>query len=224
MRSINPMPDNPWPHDMVITIEDSPHALLDLLWIREAWELEPEGDELPPMLTLAPTRVGFAERAKAPITEWRGAWPALWRSCLQHAGKQRDPESISRLHASALGSSERAQVLQELVGPSWGENFGTDALTAADHQRWEEAFYEQHRRRVSQSYDESPERVCLDALVPAWRAGLTKIVEIPCRGTFARILGPHSMLVTAETRTDPGRFREALTRFTEERQERHPFG
>ncbi|GAB3610869.1 hypothetical protein GCM10027414_29950 [Humibacter ginsengiterrae] len=213
MRSTFPMPDNPWPHDMVITIEDSAHSLLDLLWVREAWQLEPEGSELPPVLTATPARVSSAERAKAPIAAWRDAWPALWQSCLRHAGKQRDPESIRRLHASALGSSERAELLQELVGPSWSENFGTDALTAADHQRWEEAFYKQHGRRVSQPYDESPERVCLDTLVPAWRAGLTKIVEIPCRGTFTRILGPHSILVTEETRADPGRYREALTLF-----------
>lgn len=28
MRSLVPMPDNPWPHDMVITIEDGPVGLL----------------------------------------------------------------------------------------------------------------------------------------------------------------------------------------------------
>ena len=87
-------------------------------------------------------------------------------------------------------------------------------MTAADHVQWEEAFFEQLRARFSRPYDESPEWVALDALVPAWRSGLTKIVEIPCRGTFTRILGPHSILVTAETRADPDRYREALTLFT----------
>jgi hypothetical protein len=30
------LPGNPWPLDMVLTIENSPHALYELLWIREA--------------------------------------------------------------------------------------------------------------------------------------------------------------------------------------------
>ena len=45
-----------WPDDMVLEIEDSPHALLDLLWLREACGLEPTGADLPPLLTVPPTR------------------------------------------------------------------------------------------------------------------------------------------------------------------------
>jgi hypothetical protein len=32
---------------MVLTI-DTPHTLLDLLWIRQAWGLMSRGDDLPP--------------------------------------------------------------------------------------------------------------------------------------------------------------------------------
>jgi hypothetical protein len=70
--------------------------------------------------------------------------------------------------------------------------------------------FRQRSDRAVRPVEEGPERLALDALVPAWRAGLTKIVEIPCRGTFTRILGPRSILVTAETRADPDRYREAL--------------
>ncbi|GAB3807674.1 hypothetical protein GCM10028798_32660 [Humibacter antri] len=224
MRSTRPMPGNPWPHDMVITIEDTAHALLDLLWIRETWQLEPEGEDLPPVLVDTPTRVSPAQRAAAPIMEWQDAWPELWHSCLQHAGKPRDHESMALLHASPLASGERARLLRKLFGASWADRFGTDAFIAGHHQKWEEAFYERHRARVSRPYDESPEFVCLDALVPAWRAGLTKIVEIPCRGTFTHILGPHSLLVTVETRADPDRYREALALFAWQHPQRHPSG
>ena len=45
------MPGNLWPHDMLITVEDDPHVLVDLLWIRETWNLHPLGDDLPPSLS-----------------------------------------------------------------------------------------------------------------------------------------------------------------------------
>ena len=51
MRSSVPIPGNPWPHDMLITVEDNPHALVDLLWIREAWNLQPAANDLPPLLS-----------------------------------------------------------------------------------------------------------------------------------------------------------------------------
>ena len=50
MRSSGPLPGNPWPHDMVITVEDDLQPLLDLLWIREAWNLSQVGVALPPLL------------------------------------------------------------------------------------------------------------------------------------------------------------------------------
>ena len=35
MLSSVPIPGNPWPHDMVLTIENDSQTLLDLLWVRE---------------------------------------------------------------------------------------------------------------------------------------------------------------------------------------------
>jgi hypothetical protein len=61
--------------------------------------------------------------------------------------------------------------------------------------------------------NEQPERVALDALISAWQSGLTKIVEIPCHGTFTRVVGTHALLVTAETRADAARYRKALAEF-----------
>jgi hypothetical protein len=61
--------------------------------------------------------------------------------------------------------------------------------------------------------EERPERAALDALIPAWRRGLTKIVEIPCEGTYTRRIGEHTLLVTAETRADTARYGAALASF-----------
>ncbi len=39
MRSIFPIAGNPWPRDMIISIDDSPYQVMELLWVREAWSL-----------------------------------------------------------------------------------------------------------------------------------------------------------------------------------------
>lgn len=50
MQSEYPIPGNPWPREMLITVEDRPTTLLELLWIREAYALTPPGDDRPPTL------------------------------------------------------------------------------------------------------------------------------------------------------------------------------
>ncbi|GAA1953815.1 hypothetical protein GCM10009717_19670 [Agromyces allii] len=74
----------------------------------------------------------------------------------------------------------------------------------------------QFRRRTAglpTSAEEQPERRSLDALITAWRHGLTKIVTIPCRGSFTRVIGPHALLITDETRADADAFSTALDQF-----------
>jgi hypothetical protein len=63
------------------------------------------------------------------------------------------------------------------------------------------------------AYDETPERASLDALIPAWRSGLTRLVTIPCRGEFTRRIGSAALLITEETRNDVARYTDALRSF-----------
>jgi len=207
MRSSVPMPGNPWPHDMQITIEDSPHALHELLWIREAWSLKPEGADLPPLLSSTPPVVDDAPPDS--LTDWQDAWPEIWRACVAHAGIPADPTIFERLTSAAVGSPERADLLAQLVGPSWRDHFGSEALTT-EFTSWEAAQHRALRSRMSTPDAESPERRSLDALVPAWRAGLTKLILIPCRGSYTRPIGSASLLLTEETRNDPTRYAAAL--------------
>ena len=212
MRSSRPIPGNPWPHDMEITVKDDSHALLDLLWLREAWRLEPVGDDLPPKLTATPSPVDAPTRSAAPIGMWRARWPQLWRECLDHSGKPLNRDVLERLHASAPRSNERARLLRELVGPSWREDVGPDAFTEQSAP-WMHALYEEQVESSRLPLREQPESAALDVLIPAWRSGLTTVVQIPCRGTFTRIIGRHALLVTSETRSDRLRYREALAVF-----------
>ncbi|QDZ15974.1 hypothetical protein [Humibacter ginsenosidimutans] len=197
---------------MVITVEGESQTLLELLWIREAWQLHPVGDDLPPELVDTPPQLDASARASAPIAAWQESWPGMWKACIEHVGAPRDPGILDRLHGSELGSDERSHLLRELVGPSWREDIGSEAMTDEGRQ-WMEQLNRRHIDGMRRSAGESPERMALDALVPAWRRGLTKIVEVPCLGTFTRVIGAHALLVTAETRADVERYRAALAEF-----------
>jgi hypothetical protein len=198
---------------MAITIDDDLQAVLELLWIREAWLLDPAGPDLPPPLADSPAPRPELVRSAAPIAEWREAWPRVWAAVVEHAGSVRDPAIFDRLRDTAEGADERARLLRELVGPSWRDELGDEALTV-EAEQWMDARYQDRVARWPVPLEERPERVALDALVPAWRRGLTNIVEIPCRGSFTRRIGAHALLVTAETRSDPARYREALAEFS----------
>jgi hypothetical protein len=212
MRSLVPIPGNPWPHDMVITVEDDSHTLIDLLWIREAWNLHPVGDDLPPLLSDASVSAQVESDAPAEFAHWQYAWLDLWEACLNHAGLVQDARLFDQLPATANGSTERVEMLSRMFGPSWRDTFGDAAFTDA-YQAWTRAAFLARVARHSQPLEEEPERASLEALIPAWRAGLSKIVVIPCRGTHTRVIGEHSLLVTAETRDDPQRYSEALAQF-----------
>ena len=212
MRSSVPLPGNPWPHDMLITVENDLQPLLDLLWIREAWNLSPVAVDLPPLLVDDSDRAQAKTEPSGGATTWSDAWPSLWERCVHHAGLIRDAAVVEQLYETEDGSPERAELLQTITGPSWRDEFGAAAFTE-DYETWNLARFEAQARRQPRSLDEEPERMSLDALIPAWQAGLTKIVTIPCHGSYTRRIGEHALLMTDETRNDPKRYAEALDQF-----------
>ncbi len=215
MRSSAPIPGNPWPHDMGIEVDDEPHGLISLLWVREAWSLTPTGEELPPLLVDTPDAAVSREAPDATrpndTTGWADAWPQVWNAAVAHAGEIRDPHLFEELSASPLGSAERAVLLARLVGPSAHDRFM--GAFDASWDRWNRARFESRSHPRFRTLDEHPERRSLEALIPAWQRGLTKIVTIPVRGEHTRRIGAHVLLTTDATRADPARYAEALASF-----------
>lgn len=205
------MPGNPWPHDMSITIEDRSQPLLEMLWLREAYDLDASGDVPPPLVdTPAPASTTVTPEER---TQWAGAWPRLWASVVRHAGAEHDRQLLRQLIEGPLAPTERAGLLERLMGPSWRTEFSSDAFADTSYREWEQRGAEAHMASRPRRLEDSPERRDLEALIPAWRSGLTKIVTIPTRGTFTRALGPTSLLVTEDTRSDSESYRQALAWF-----------
>lgn len=216
MQSSSPTPGtNPWPHEMVLEIEDAPEALRDLLWLREACGLRPTGVDLPPLLAHPPERPPAALPDPARLRTWQQAWPIVWDEVLEHTGRPRQGERLQRLLELPPASSDRAALIREFIGPTWRDRFGDEVFDDDGYRDWVAAGAERELRHHL-GYEQSPEYVVLDALIPAWEAGLVKVVAIPCAGSFTRVIGPSALLLTDGTRDDPDAYREALARFVED--------
>ncbi len=197
---------------MQITVEDRPHQLRDLLWLREAHGLHPEGADLPPLLvdTPEPATVGVDEATRA---LWEAAWVRIWQAVAGHAAQEPDRRLYEELHKTPAGSAQREALLRQIVGPDWGDEFDQAVFRDPSHVNWEERDMAAFLASRPHALENSPEPRDLEALIDAWRSGLTKIVTIPCRGEYTRRLGPHSLLVTDATRADSDSYRAALASF-----------
>lgn len=138
------------------------------------------GSALPPLLVKTPEpAAGVADDVTR--AEWEGAWAGVWREVVEHAGREHDLRLFDRIRATADGSPERESLLRELVGPSWSDRFDAGVFQDPSYLEWERSGIDALIAMKQGALEDDPERRDLEALVTAWRAGLTKIVTIPCR-------------------------------------------
>jgi hypothetical protein len=213
MRSSEPIPGESWPHAMTITVDDRPDTLLDLLWIREAHQLQPGGDDLPPLLVDPPLPVSDSAVRAEMRTAWEDGWARIWHAVAAHAGLESGPHQFERMQNTPDGSAERADLLRRLIGPTWRDEFGDSAFADPSYDIWVQDGFDAHRSSIPRKLQDSPERRDLAALIPAWRGGLTTIVTIPCRGEFTQRISPNALLITDETRDDSDAYQRALATF-----------
>ncbi len=197
---------------MVISIEDRPHAADEMLWVREAYGLDVEGD-VPPLLTDTPAP---AARALTEVerSRWTTVWPLLWIRIIEHAGRPTDHGAMERLMDRDLPTEQRETLLSQVMGPSWRDEVGDAVFEDPSYRGWQERSFEAGRSAAPRPLDEQPERRDLEALVPAWRRGLERIVVLACRGPYVWVLGSSALLVTTEIREDSRAYRAALASFS----------
>ena len=203
MRSSDPMPGNPWPHDMTITIEDAPTFLTELLFVRSAWGLDPA--DVPPLdrepdpgTSTRPRRPAIDELERLWLIDWQRAWTQFQDD--PREGRIPDENELRRI---AESSDEELQEAYS-TRPSAIWSAGTDGEAAF---RWRASLVDDHRTSLA----ETPERLALPALIHAWHHGIDIIVQLPYRGHYARQLSRRHLLVSRETRHNPDLYTEALT-------------
>jgi len=202
MRSTDPMPGNPWPHDMSITIEDAPPFITDLLFVRSVWGLDPAGvpplsREPEPGTSLRPRRPAVDELERLWLIDWDRAW-----SQFQDAPKQgRIPDENELRRIAAATDEELREAFSSQPSAMW--SIGVDREAAST---WRASLSNDHRTPLA----ETPERRALPALIHAWRHGIDTIIQLPYRGHYARQQSGRHLVVSQETRHNPDLYAEAL--------------
>lgn len=203
MRSDEPMPGNPWPHDMVIAVEDDPNNLLQLLFIRSAWGI---AQDLPiPALVSEPDPGASAMPSTASREEWGERWRRQWERAwdwylIRDSGEPVTPEILRAI--SVPGAP-----LHPAFPPFWTAEYGEDGLDRDAVGRWQLSVAGDR----AQSLEQQPERISLPALIDAWEAGLELVTVLPYAGYFALRLSPRHLVVSKSTRAEPDRYSRALS-------------
>ncbi|OUE26728.1 hypothetical protein [Clavibacter michiganensis] len=198
MRSTRPIPGDPWPHDMVLRIDDEPRELTSLLFVREAWRLPipdvPGLEGEPDVGTSArPAGLGEAEAVERWRTEWARVWPRF--AVLRQVMRAPEEEAMRLLRGIAADEQDAGTLFDEA---------GVDREA---FEAWHVTLRDDHRLPVA----EHPERVCVTALADAWRDGLESIVQLPYAGYHAERRDPATLVVSRAARHDPELYRRALT-------------
>lgn len=200
MRSTESQPENPWPHDMQLSI-DEPYSLTYLLFVRQAWELGIDGvPELDPVPSIGASARPDSVGLDAAYTRWRAEWGRAWTQYEPIDRTTRGPDDET-LRLLELPDDQLADAVSRMPSPFWDEG-----IDRPSYEEWRRSLRDDHSRPIQ----EHPERVCLDALIPAWRSGLLTVLQLPYRGYFAERINPTTLVVSRTTRHNPTLYRKAL--------------
>lgn len=198
------MPGNPWPHDMVIRIEDAPSDLCELLFARDAWGLTIP--EVPPLD--GTIDAGGSLRPPIPKAELEMIWLRDWNRAWAHydvTSRVVEVPDEARLREIAETADQELHGRFWATTPIWRQGLDASACWA-----WRTALSESTRPI---SYDETPERKSLAALTGAWERGLVSIIQLPFEGDYSRRLNTECLVISRHTRATTFLYSKALDRF-----------
>ena len=209
MRSMTPMPGNPWPHDMVLYIDDD-HVLEDLLWVRHALRLAPVGDEVPPAIwngPALPDEALSASQAAAAASLWLDAWHERIAGLIAQDERRASPEFVRMASDPAVSQLELERAIRKLSGSTrWPR-------TPEQSEAWREPLSAWRDSLHEHAHERDPEREIVGVTAAAWRRGLEHIIELPIVGEYTRTLSHRTLMVTSTTRADPEAYARALESF-----------
>ena len=205
MRSSQPIPGNPWPHDMVIRINIDDGKLCHLLFVRSAWGLHPPGlpdldSEPDPGASARPRRPAIDELERLWLLDWSLAWSRF------ESPRQVPPPDRTLRDIDAATDQELREWFSPRISERWYQGIDHNAENT-----WRISLVDS----ISPLPGEDPEWRSLPALINAWETGLRTIVQLPFQGYYAQPVNPTHLLVSRLTRQEPELYSQALNHFFE---------
>jgi hypothetical protein len=201
MQASEPIPGEPWPHAMAITVTDA-SSLLFLLFVRSAWRISTSGV---PELETEPA-LGASGRPPEidPLVaeiQWHTEWDRAWQEFAPRNHGVHAPDAATQRMLDTLSDEELWEATSTHPSDFWDEGVDRDALG-----EWEHSL----RDNLELPLDQHPERRALPALIEAWRTGLNTIIELPFAGYYADRIDRERLVVSLRTRRDPMLYAKAL--------------
>lgn len=198
MQWSTPEPDNLWPNDMLIRVNDDPHHLTLLLFVRQAWSMA--GDLNIPALSPVPDcghcRMPESADASTWARRWKTSWDQAW-SWYQIEDPTHHPTP-----AEMRASGDPSQGLNPLIPPFWTQQYEWEGLDREAYQAWDQSLIPKF------PYD--AERRSLQELIPTWKSGIDTVIVLPYEGYFAHRQSLRHLVVSAATRNSPEHYSRAL--------------
>lgn len=193
-----PRPENPWPQDMAIRVNDLPHNLTLLLFVRRAWSIAPDMDI--PHLSPEPDCGQSSLPKSADVATWDRRWRTAWHQAWSWYEIE-DP-THHPTPAEMREFSDSSQGLNPFIPPFWTQQYDSEGLDQGAYQAWEQ--------RLMPKFPQDAEPRSLQELIPAWKSGIDTIIVLPYKGYYARRLTRRHLVVSAETRNNPEQYSRAL--------------
>lgn len=201
MRSVHERPGEPWPRDMVISV-DQPNNLITLLFVRHVWNIARDVD-IPALAP--PPAPGLSMRPETPSSEvwaerWVETWNAAWAWYVDGGGV-RDGDAARIDPRAALAE------LAANLPPMWETQYGSEGIDRDALWQWMQTLHD-----APVPLEEAPERRSLSDLIAAWRDGIESIIVLPYGIDFSRRITSRHLVVSSTTRDDPALYGQALRR------------
>jgi hypothetical protein len=187
---------------MVIRVNDTPHHLTLLLFVREAWSIASDMD-IPP-LDPAPN----CGHSRMPSSADAAAWDQRWKDAWEHAWSWFETEDPThhptRAEMHEIENTDSGS--SPFVPPFWTQQYEWEGLDRDAYQVWDHG--------LIPKFPNGAERQSLHELVPAWQSGIDTIIVLPYQGYFAERLSHRHLVVSAAVRNNPEDYSRALREST----------
>ena len=202
------MPGRAWPRGMAIRVEETPHHLSILLFIRHAWNIAADADV--PRLSPQPD-VGFSRIPEtAAPAEWDARWRRAWRRAWDWYSVAEPDPTIHPTPEYIRSVSRPFHDLDPLIPPFWQADYGWDGIDPHACTAWEMACSPAAYGRSRRNASAAPEPQSQLALIAAWEHGVDSVIVLPYQGYFARRVTVRHLAVSATTRNEPAAYSRAL--------------